>query len=155
MDEIVYTNINFILFGYHSFEISPSINHEDSSSSQWRPVLSEYENVSPKRETKPKPQNTFISSSNRDSIRRDTIENQKLDKFEENALIQHLTDQIINLNQWRETAIMEAVEKDRYVYERIYVNNLCKSFSQFHVNMNLPIQTICVANMEKFYICEK
>ena len=33
---------------------------------------------------------------------------------ESNELIEHLTEQIIRLNQWRETAILEAVEKDRY-----------------------------------------
>ena len=95
---------------------SHSVNHHCNSSSEWRPVLSEYENVSLKHEVQHQPPNTFIPPSDIFSVRHDISDTQKLplgNQLDENALIQHLTDQIINLNQWRETAILEAVEKDR------------------------------------------
>ena len=104
---------------FQLFYLSHSINHQFSESSEMRPILSEYENVTPKRKTKPKNQSSFVPSSEMGSVNHDAIDAQRIDelknnlKHEENALIQHLTDQIITLNQWRETAILEAVEKDR------------------------------------------
>ena len=95
---------------------SHSINHHYNSSSELRPALSEYENVSPKNTIHDQPPNTFSLPSDKYSVKHDISDAQKAslgNKVDENALIQHLTDQIINLNQWRETAILEAVEKDR------------------------------------------
>ena len=104
----------FIYFiSYDSSEYGTRVSISD----KWNPIARKNSGVSP--------QNNLPNCTGYDQcvpcdnlsfrhVVNESRTNSKMQQTESNALIEHLTEQIISLNQWRETAILEAVEKDRY-----------------------------------------